>query len=448
MNNIYNLPKIRSYFDNLQASIEDNASFYCIGEVVKVEGAKLEVAGISVPIRTLCKILIDSKTMVSAEVVGFSGDYSYLMLSEQADGIKPGSKVIPMVGMRGVKVGMSLLGRVVDGECNPIDNLGELYTDQFYPLLPKPINPLQRRVISQALDVGVRSVNALLTIGQGQRMGIFAASGVGKSVLLGMMTKFTNADVVVVGLIGERGREVKEFIENILGEAGLKRSVLVVAPANSMPLMRANSALVATTIAEYFRDQGLNVLLIVDSLTRYAQACREVSLSAGELPATKGYTPSVFAKLSELVERSGCGSQSQGNITGIYTILTEDDKLTDPVAEHIRSVLDGHVCLSKALADSGHYPAVDVEKSISRVMPFVTNNEHQVYANQLRQLISAYSQNKDMVNMGMYQPGQNKMLDLAIQLKSNIEGFLCQSPNEAVNYEKSLQSLYELVGAQ
>lgn len=345
------------------------------GKLVRVVGLTLEATGCRAPIGSLC--LVETMTgQMEAEVVGFSGDNLFLMPSEQIGGILPGAKVTPLTSESGLPVGMELLGRVIDGVGNPLDGLGPIYTEHRASFNAEPINPLARKPITEPLDVGLKAINGLLTVGKGQRIGLFAGSGVGKSVTLGMMTRGTTAQVVVVGLIGERGREVKEFIEEILGEDGRKRSVVVAAPADASPLMRLKGCQTALTIAEYFRDQGLDVLLLMDSLTRFAQAQREIALSVGEPPATKGYPPSVFAKLPALVERAGNGGPQQGSITAFFTVLTEGDDLQDPIADASRAILDGHIVLSREMADAGHYPAIDVEKSVSRVMPQITTEEH------------------------------------------------------------------------
>jgi flagellum-specific ATP synthase len=306
---------------------------------------------------------------------------------------------------------------------------------------------LSRRAISDVLDVGVRSINSFISVGKGQRMGLFAGSGVGKSVLMGMMTRGTTADVVVVGLVGERGREVKEFIEEILGEEGLKRAVVVAAPADNSPLMRLKGCETAVQISEYFRDQGLNVLLLLDSLTRYAQAQREIALAVGEPPATKGYPPSVFSKLPQLVERAGNGGEGQGSITAFYTVLTEGDDLQDPIADAARAILDGHVVLSRELADAGHYPAVNIEGSISRVMPMVTTDEHQELAKQLKQMYALYQQNKDLIAIGAYTKGNDPRIDQAINVMPVINFFLQQKINEIIPYDQSLAQLQEIIAA-
>ncbi len=407
------------------------------GKLTRVVGLTLEAVGCRAPVGSLCMVeTLDA--YLEAEVVGFSGDKLFLMPSEQLTGVLPGARVIPMHESHGIPVGMELLGRVIDGVGKPLDGLGEIYCKQTTKLNSERLNPMARKPIKQPLDVGVRSINAVLTVGQGQRMGLFAGSGVGKSVLMGMMTRGTTADVVVVGLIGERGREVKEFIDEILGEEGRQRAVVIAAPADASPLMRLKGCDTTLTIAEYFRDQGLNVLLLMDSLTRYAQAQREIALAIGEPPATKGYPPSVFAKLPRLVERAGNGGEDQGSITAFFTVLTEGDDLQDPIADAARAILDGHIVLSRQLADSGHYPAVDIEKSISRVMPAVTSEGHQQLARQLKALNASYQQNQDLISIGAYQRGADKRIDLAIAMKPHMDQFLQQGMKEVVAYDESL----------
>jgi flagellum-specific ATP synthase len=350
--------RIKQYLKKTELDVDSTSSVTLLGSITRITGMKIEAIGLAVPVGTLCQIIISESISINAEVIGFSGNITYLMAIDRIDGIKQGDKIIPLTFTRNARVGMSLLGRIIDAEGHSIDGHGDIVTDEIYPLVTRPINPLARKKIIEPLDVGIRAINALITVGKGQRLGIFAGSGVGKSILLGMMTHFTSADIVVVGLVGERGREVKEFIEQNLGEEGIKRSVVIAAPSDTSPLMRSNCAVLATTVAEYYRDKGFDVLLIIDSLTRYAQAQREISLSIGELPATKGFTPSVFSKLSQLVERSGNGDNSQGSITAFYTVLIEGDDHTDPVADHARSILDGHIVLSRQLAYSVHYPAI------------------------------------------------------------------------------------------
>lgn len=417
-----------------------NSRIAVAGKLTRVVGLTLEAIGCRAAVGSLCHIETQDGVL-EAEVVGFSGEKLFLMPSEQLKGVIPGAKVTPLSEEHGIPVGMALLGRVIDGVGTPLDGLGEILTADTARYTTIRLNPLARRAITQPMDVGVRAINAMLTVGQGQRMGLFAGSGVGKSVLLGMMTRGTTADVVVVGLIGERGREVKEFIEEILGEEGRERAVVVAAPADASPLMRLKGCETALTIAEYFRDQGLNVLLLMDSLTRYAQAQREIALAIGEPPATKGYPPSVFAKLPALVERAGNGGEGQGSITAFFTVLTEGDDLQDPIADASRAILDGHIVLSRELADGGHYPAIDVEKSISRVMPMVTSEEHILMARTLKQYYSLYQQNRDLITIGAYQRGADPRIDQAIAIRPVLEQFLQQRMKEVVPYDQCLEGL-------
>ena len=415
------------------------------GKLVRVVGLTLEATGCKAPIGSLCLVETMSGQM-EAEVVGFSGDNLFLMPSEQITGILPGARVTPMTSESGIPVGMELLGRVIDGVGNPLDGLGPIYTEQRASFNAEPINPLARKPISEPLDVGLKAINGLLTVGKGQRIGLFAGSGVGKSVTLGMMTRGTTAQVVVVGLIGERGREVKEFIEEILGEDGRKRSVVVAAPADSSALMRLKGCQTALTVAEYFRDQGLDVLLLMDSLTRFAQAQREIALSVGEPPATKGYPPSVFAKLPALVERAGNGNDEQGSITAFFTVLTEGDDLQDPIADASRAILDGHVVLSREMADAGHYPAIDVEKSVSRVMPQITTEEHVLMSKAVRQVLSICRKNQDLVSIGAYKPGTDPAIDSAFTLKPKLDEYLQQKMKETVPYDMCVNMLKHVLG--
>lgn len=414
------------------------------GMLTRVVGLTFEAIGCRAPIGSRCRIDTLGEP-IEAEVVGFAGEHLYLMPAGEVTGVVPGARVTPLDSQAGIPVGMELLGRVVDGAGQPLDGGGPIVTKDTAALTREAINPLLRKPISQPLDVGVKSINALITVGQGQRMGLFAGSGVGKSVLLGMMTRGTTADVIVVGLVGERGREVKEFIEEILGEEGRRRSVVVAAPADCSPLMRLKGCETAVTIAEYFRDQGMNVLLLLDSLTRYAQAQREIALAVGEPPATKGYPPSVFAKLPALVERAGNGGEGQGSITAFYTVLTEGDDLQDPIADASRAILDGHIVLNRQLADAGHYPAVDIEASISRVMPAVTSDQHQQVARGLKQIYSAYQRNRDLIAIGAYSAGSDPMVDKAVQMLPNINAFLQQSMKDPSPYDMCLQQLAQLM---
>ena len=415
------------------------------GVLTRVVGLTLEAKGLRAPVGSQCKIETMSG-FVDAEIVGFNDQTLYLMPNDHISGVLPGARVIPQVNDTGLPVGMSLLGRVVDGLGRPLDGLGKINAEHTLKFAQNAINPLARRPISKPMDVGVRAINSVITVGQGQRMGLFAGSGVGKSVLLGMMTRGSEADVIVVGLVGERGREVKEFIEEILGVEGRKRSVVVAAPADASPLMRLKGCESAVTIAEYFRDQGLNVLLLLDSVTRYAMAQREIALAVGEPPATKGYPPSVFAKLPALVERAGNGGDGQGSITAFFTVLSEGDDMQDPIADAARAILDGHIVLSRDLADSGHYPAIDIEKSISRVMPQVVSEPHMQQARVLKQVYSMYQQNKDMITLGAYQKGSDQMLDQAINMMPRVNAFLQQGMRDVISYDDGLQGLAQLLG--
>lgn len=435
------LKKLQSY----SVRLTETPELIVEGKLSRMVGLTLEAEGCRAAIGTLCHVESKSGKRIGAEVVGFAGAYVFLMPTGNTQGLEPGCRVIPLGKNSLAKVGFSLLGRVLDGAGNPLDDKGPLKTDTKISLGGKSINPLARNPIRESLDVGVRAINSMLAIGRGQRMGLFAGTGVGKSVLLGMMTKFTSADVVVVGLIGERGREVNEFVLKILGEEGMQRAVVVASPADDSPLMRVHGAMLATSIAEYFRDQGLDVLLLMDSLTRYAQAHREIALAIDEPPATKGYPPSVFAKLPHLVERAGNGDQGGGSITAFYTVLVEGDDNNDPIADAARGVLDGHITLSRSLAESGHYPAIDIEASISRVMPDISSPRHIEMARRIRQLYSTYQQNKDLISVGAYQPGSDPKIDEAIEKNVLISQFLQQDMDVAVDINQSLNELEVLL---
>ena len=415
------------------------------GKLTRMVGLTLEAAGCQAAIGGRCLVAAPNGTQIEAEVVGFSGDKLYLMPTGDIRGLAPNARVIPSMSVCEAHVGDALLGRVLDGAGNPLDEKGVVRTSARLPLAGRPINPLSRRPIREPLDVGVRAINALLTVGRGQRMGLFAGSGVGKSVLLGMMTRFTNADVIVVGLIGERGREVKEFIENILGAEGMARAVVVASPADDPPLMRMHGAMLATSIAEYFRDKGQNVLLLMDSLTRFAQAQREIALAIGEPPATKGYPPSVFAKLPQLVERAGNGNTGGGSITAFYTVLTEGDDQNDPIGDAARAILDGHIFLSRQLADAGHYPAIDIEASISRAMNEITDAGQQQKTRRFKQLYTAYQQNRDLISVGAYVRGSDARIDEAIDYHPKLLKFLQQGMHQPVSQPASLAELNTLL---
>ncbi|NVK42672.1 MAG: flagellar protein export ATPase FliI [Oceanospirillaceae bacterium] len=411
------------------------------GRITRLIGLTIEAVGLQMAIGDYCRIAVRPGLDIEAEVVGFSGDRIYLMPLDNIDGLQPGARVTPQGASGQVAVGYGLLGRVLNGVGRPLDGKGPLDAEVRVSLAGETINPLERHPIEQTLDVGIRAINALLTVGRGQRLGLFAGSGVGKSVLLGMMTRFTEAEIIVVGLIGERGREVKEFIEHNLGAEGLSRSVVVASPADDSPLMRLRAAQLATRIAEYFRAEGRNVLLLMDSLTRYAQAQREIALAVGEPPATKGYPPSVFARLPRLVERAGNGATGGGSITAFYTVLTEGDDQQDPVADSARAILDGHVVLSRRLAEQGHYPAIDIEASISRAMPSIVDANHLAAAMRFKQLMSRYQQNEDLITVGAYTRGSDPDTDFAIERMPVLRAFLQQGLNEAKPLAQSLQEL-------
>lgn len=407
------------------------------GIITRMVGLTMEAKGIGEPIGARVQVL-GKHGEAAAEVVGFLGERTFLMPSSAIEGLAVGARAKPLGEGYEVRVGEGLLGRVIDAHGHPLDGKGRLPLFETRPLRPRSPSPLSRPLISRPLDVGIRSVNALLTLGQGQRVGLFAGSGVGKSVLLGMMARYTAADVVVVGLVGERGREVRDFIEKNLGE-GLSRAVVVAAPADEPPLCRLHASLMATTCAEYFRDQGAHVLLLMDSLTRFAQASREIGLAVGEPPATKGYPPSVFARLPQLTERAGMNEK--GSITAIYTVLVEGDDLQDPVADAARATLDGHVVLSRVLADSGLYPAVDIEASISRLMPDVVDENHLQLARKIKDFWGTYSQHRDLITVGAYAPGSDPRVDEAIRAYPRIRRFLNQDMGERVSFAEALEDL-------
>jgi len=414
------------------------------GRLTRMVGLTLEASGCEAAIGDHCDIITVDGKHVEAEVVGFEGERLYLMPTGDMLGLKPAARVYPYPSAGTIAVGDALLGRVIDGGGNVLDGRGELALAERVRLVRPPVNPLARERITQPLDVGVRAINGLLTVGKGQRIGLFAGSGVGKSVLLGMMARFTAADVIVVGLIGERGREVKDFIEHILGPEGLRRAVVVAAPADNTPLLRLYGAWRATAIAEHFRDHGANVLLIMDSLTRFAQAQRELSLAIGEAPATKGYPPSVFARLPQLVERAGMGAPGAGSITAFYTVLVEGDDHNDPIADAARAILDGHITLSRRIAEGGRYPAIDVEASISRVMHDIVPDAQLQAARAVRQSTAVYEHHRDLITIGAYQRGSDPRVDAAIAERARIEAYMHQDMHVRVGLADSVQQLGEL----
>ncbi|WP_431641930.1 flagellar protein export ATPase FliI [Enterobacter hormaechei] len=439
-----------SVMERVEEKLGELPRFRQYGKLTRATGLVMEAVGLKLPIGALC--IVERQTgqailPVECEVVGFNGQTLYLMPLEHVDGILPGARVYAPEADKGagkqLPVGLHLLGRVLDAQGRPLDGrppAGKPVAGLFTP----SFNPLHRDPIKSVLDVGVRAINGLLTVGRGQRMGLFAGSGVGKSVLLGMMARFTTADVIVVGLIGERGREVKDFIENILGEEGLSRAVVIAAPADVSPILRMQGAVYATRIAEDYRDRGMNVLLIMDSLTRYAMAQREVALAIGEPPATKGYPPSVFARLPALVERAGNGMRGGGSITAFYTVLTEGDDQQDPIADSARAILDGHIVLSRRLAEAGHYPAIDIEASISRAMTELIPHVQYRKVQRFKQLLSTYQRNRDLVSVGAYVKGSDPLLDRAIDQYPALEAFLHQAIHERSGYDEAIAALSQL----
>jgi len=452
------------YLDDLNNYASVPQTLEMQGSLAKVAGLVLEATGVRAPVGAICEVGSGDTDTVTAEIVGFSGDRAFLMPTGEVHGLASGARVVPLpvpqipprFGVenhpwrrtedRGLHlpIGSGLLGRVVGAHGEPLDRRGPLDDTQNEPMVRRPINAMDRDPVRRPLDTGVRAINALLTVGRGQRLGLFAGTGVGKSVLLGMMARYTQADVIVVGLIGERGREVKEFIEDILGEDGLARSVVVAAPADAPPLVRMQGASYATAIAEHFRDRGQHVLLLMDSLTRYAMAQREVALAIGEPPATKGYPPSCFAKLPQLVERSGNGLPGGGSITAFYTVLTEGDDPQDPIADAARGILDGHIVLSRELAESGHFPAIDVEKSISRVMTSVAPKEHLVAARRARQWLARYNRARDLIQIGAYVPGSDPELDASVRVHPQLEALLQQDMHDGTPLAQCVQRLSAL----
>ena len=459
--------RLREYLADCRRAVSWATPIATSGRLTRVSGLVMEAVGLRMPVGSQCHIQIPGGQSIEAEVAGFAGDRLFIMPATDIYGVMPGARVVPdnplaaqppRLGMRyiprrraqdrvrQVPVGDTLLGRVLDGAGRPLDGLGPLMLERRVPLYSRPINPLERAPIRKTLDVGVRAINGLLTVGRGQRLGLFAGSGVGKSVLLGMMARFTEADVVVVGLIGERGREVKEFIDRILGSEGMARAVVVAAPADHPPLMRLNGAAYAMSIAEYFRDQGKHVLLIMDSLTRYAMAQREVALAIGEPPATKGYPPSVFAKLPQLAERAGNGRSGSGSITAFFTVLMEGDDQQDPIADAARAILDGHIVLSRDLADAGHYPAIDIEASISRAQPDLLSDEGLERTRRFKYLYSRYMRSRDLLAVGAYVPGADLVLDEGVRLYPRMQAYLMQGMRERAPLETAQAGLDEVLG--
>jgi flagellum-specific ATP synthase len=431
---------LEKYYSCLDTACPIEAS----GKVTKVIGLVIEALGPASQLGTVCDIFTKGHTQkITAEVMGFRENRVLMMPVEDIRGISPGSRVVAKQKKATIAVGSGLLGRVIDGLGNPIDGKGSVRVEGEYPIYHDAINPLLRRRINKPLDLGVRAINGLLTVGCGQRIGLFAGSGVGKSVLLGMIARKTKADVNVIALIGERGRELNEFIEKELGPQGLQRSVIVVATADRLPLIRLRGAFIATAIAEYFRDQGQHVNLMMDSVTRFAMAQREIGLALGEPPTTKGYTPSVFTTLPKLLERTGT-SNNNGTITGLYTVLVEGDDTNEPVADALRSILDGHINLTRDLAMQNHYPAIDILNSVSRVMDDIISPEHREVANRLKDTLATYRKAEDLINIGAYVKGSSAKVDYAIEMIEKINMYLRQDIDETASFDESLRRLIEL----
>ncbi len=421
----------------------DMSRLTALGRVTRVVGLVIEAAGLDVGLSELCRVTSLSEEMsVLAEVVGFHERGVLLMPLGDIDGLHPGSSVTPLGRSFGADVGPGLLGRVLNGLGHPIDGKGPLDRTHRVPLSAEPPHPLERQIISEPLETGVRAIDGMLTIGKGQRVGVFAGSGVGKSTLLGMIARRSKADVNVIALLGERGREVRDFIENALGPEGLARSVVVVATGDQAALVRARGALVATSIAEYFRSQGKEVLLMVDSITRVAMAWREIGLAVGEPPTTKGYPPSVFASLPRLLERAG--TDETGSITGIYSVLVDGDDFNEPIADASRSILDGHIVLTRKLAGAGHYPSIDVLESKSRVRDHVIGADQRTAANAIARMESSYREKEDLILVGAYHQGTDRGVDAALRLRPQVLDFLQQLPDEAAAFDTSKRALVSI----
>ena len=429
-------------FDKFHSALSAVSLLSCHGSIIRVSGLTVESNGPKVGLGELCGINMRNGRRVLAEVVGFNDGRIILLPLEHVAGISPGDTVTTRSSLRHISLSDNILGRVLNGLGEPIDDKGPLTGTDKQSLDSNCPPPLSRGKITKPMPLGIRSIDGMLTCGRGQRVGIFSGSGVGKSVLLGDIANSSDADVNIVALIGERGREVREFLESDLGPEGLSRSVVVVATSDSPPIQRVKAAFVATTIAEYFRDKGKNVLFMMDSLTRFAQAQREIGLAAGEPPASKGYCPSVFALMPRLIERLGCSEH--GSITGILTVLVENDDLNDPVADSARSLLDGHIILSRKLANRGHYPAVDIMSSISRLMPAVVSDEHKAAAQKLREIYATYIDAEDLINIGAFSPGSNRRIDGAIALIDRLNNFLVQSIRDKTGFEETIKQLISI----
>ena len=435
------MPRPRIDWPHLQTVLQQTMPYALTGRVQEMVGLVISSRGPESAVGRICEIeMPPPEEPITAEVVGFRQGEVLLMPQGQVRGVRPHARVVLQSQEAMVQVGETLLGRVLDGLGRPLDDKGPLNTRLAYPLYAKPLNPIRREKIREPLDVGIRAINGLLTLGRGQRVGIFAGSGVGKSTLMGMMARFTRSDVSVIGLIGERGREVKEFIDHDLGEEGLARSCVVAATSDTPPLTRLRGAYLATAIAEYFRDQGKHVLLLMDSITRFAMAAREIGLAIGEPPTARGYTPSVFTRLPGLLERAGA-CQGKGSITGIYTVLVDGDDLLEPIADATRSILDGHIVLSRALADQGHYPSIDILASISRLMSQVAKPEHRHLRENLVRVLAAYRRAEDLVNINAYVKGSNPEIDYALEKIEAVQRYLRQSADEGISLERAVEDL-------
>ncbi|MBL4932929.1 MULTISPECIES: flagellar protein export ATPase FliI [Clostridium] len=428
-------------FPLLNKKIRELSPSYIEGRVKKVIGLTVETEGIKAFVGELCTIYNEKNDPIKCEVVGFRDDSVILMPLGELSGISPGCRVVPERKPLSVKCSDELLGKVLDGLGYPLEG-EEIKFGEEYPLENDPPDPMKRKRITDALPTGVRAIDGFLTCGEGQRIGIFAGSGVGKSTTLGMIAREAKADINVIALIGERGREVLDFIQTDLGEEGMKKSVVICATSDKPALIRLKGALTASAIAEYFRDKGKKVILMMDSVTRFAMAQREVGLAIGEPPATKGYTPSVFAKLPKLLERSG--TSDKGSITAFYTVLVDGDDFNEPIADTVRGILDGHIVLSRALAHKNHYPAIDILNSVSRLMPSIAEDVHKNAASQARDLLATYKESEDLINIGAYVKGSNKKIDLAIQYNPYIENFLKQGIKEESSFDESIRTLTSL----
>ncbi|MDP6684356.1 MAG: flagellar protein export ATPase FliI [Candidatus Marinimicrobia bacterium] len=432
-----------SKFGSILDSIDVMDTVSTEGRISQIIGLVIEASGLEGSLGELCSIRTKDNRTIQAEIVGFKGDKVLMMPFGEIMGISPGSPVSVNPQPMNIQVGDQLLGRVLDGMGNPIDGKGPINGSERQPVYNVPPNPLDRQRITEVISTGIRSIDGFLTLGKGQRIGIFSGSGIGKSILLGMISRFTSAEVNVIALIGERGREVREFIERDLGPEGLKRSVVIVATSDQSAMVRIKASLIATAIAEYYRDQGKNVMFMMDSLTRVALAQREIGLAVGEPPTTKGFTPSVFSFLPRLLERTGAGEK--GSITGLYSVLVEGDDMDDPVSDTARSILDGHIILSRKLSTKGHYPAVDVLDSVSRLFQDITDEKHYKSAGELIELLSEYREAEDMLSIGAYAKGSNPKVDRALLFKSKIDEFLRQGINEPSQFEETLKSLFEVI---